>query len=138
MYPEDLIAPMRAELTNAGFEEFRDAEDMKAAIHGEGTTLVVINSVCGCAAGSCRPGVRMALSSPGAKPTRAVTAFAGNDKSSVDMARGLMLPFPPSSPSIALFKDGELVHMIERHHIEGRSAQALATNLTAAFEEFCS
>ena len=94
MYPEDLIAPMRAELTQAGFDELRDAEAMKAAIHGEGTTLVVINSVCGCAAGSCRPGVRMALSSPGTKPTRAVTAFAGNDKAAVDMARGLMLPFP--------------------------------------------
>ncbi|MEY3927339.1 MAG: hypothetical protein RJA97_346 [Bacteroidota bacterium] len=137
MYPEDLIAPMRAELTQAGFDELRDAEAMKAAIHGEGTTLVVINSVCGCAAGSCRPGVRMALASPGTKPTRAVTAFAGNDKAAVDMARGLMLPFPPSSPSVALFKDGELVHMVERHHIEGRTAEALATNLTAAFEEYC-
>jgi putative YphP/YqiW family bacilliredoxin len=137
MYPEDLIAPMRAELTQAGFDELRDADAMKAAIHGEGTTLVVINSVCGCAAGSCRPGVRMALSSPGIKPTRAVTAFAGNDKAAVDMARGLMLPFPPSSPSVALFKDGELVHMVERHHIEGRTAEALATNLTAAFEEYC-
>lgn len=137
MYPEDLIAPMRAELTQAGFDELREADAMKAAIQSEGTTLVVINSVCGCAAGSCRPGVRMALSSPGAKPTRAVTAFAGNDKAAVDMARGLMLPFPPSSPSVALFKDGELVHMVERHHIEGRTAEALATNLTAAFEEYC-
>lgn len=137
MYPEDLIAPMRAELTQAGFDEIRDADAMKAAIQAEGTTLVVINSVCGCAAGSCRPGVRMALSSPGVKPSRAVTAFAGNDKSSVDMARGLMLPFPPSSPSVALFKDGELVHMVERHHIEGRSADALASNLAAAFEEYC-
>ncbi len=137
MYPEDLIAPMRAELTQAGFDELRDAEAMKAAILSEGTTLVVINSVCGCAAGSCRPGVRQSLASPGAKPTRAVTAFAGNDKAAVDMARGLMLPFPPSSPSVALFKDGELVHMVERHHIEDRSAEALSMNLAAAFDEYC-
>jgi len=137
MYPEDLIAPMRAELTQAGVEEIRDAEAMAAAIGAEGSTLVVINSVCGCAAGSARPGVQKALASSGATPTRSVTAFAGNDKEAVDRARALMLPFPPSSPCIALFKDGELVHMLERHHIEGRTAEMLSDNLASAFAEHC-
>lgn len=137
MYPEDLIAPMRAELSQAGVEEIRDAEAMASAIGAEGSTLVVINSVCGCAAGSARPGVRQALASAGSQPTRSVTAFAGNDKDAVDRARALMLPFPPSSPCIALFKDGELVHMLERHHIEGRTADMLADNLASAFAEHC-
>ncbi|KRO76353.1 MAG: BrxA/BrxB family bacilliredoxin [Bacteroidetes bacterium] len=138
MYPEDLIAPMRAELTDAGFTEIRDAAAMETAItHNAGTTFVVINSVCGCAAGSARPGARMAVANAGKKPDHLVTAFAGNDRESVNKARDLMLPFPPSSPCMALFKDGELVHMIERHHIEGRPADMLAANLIGAFEAHC-
>lgn len=138
MYPEDLIAPMRAELTDSGFTEIRDAQTMETAItRNTGTTLVVINSVCGCAAGSARPGARMAVANSAHKPNHLITAFAGNDGEAVTKARELMLPFPPSSPCMALFKDGELVHMIERHHIEGRSADLLANNLMAAFEEHC-
>jgi putative YphP/YqiW family bacilliredoxin len=120
MYPEDLIAPMENAIT-----------------HNAGTTFVVINSVCGCAAGSARPGARMAVANAAKKPDHLVTAFAGNDRDSVNKARELMLPFPPSSPCMALFKDGELVHMIERHHIEGRPADMLASNLMAAFEAHC-
>jgi putative YphP/YqiW family bacilliredoxin len=138
MYPEDLIAPMRAELTDAGFSEIREAAAMENAItYNSGTTFVVINSVCGCAAGSARPGARMAVANATKKPDHLVTAFAGNDRDSVNKARELMLPFPPSSPCMALFKDGELVHMIERHHIEGRPADMLASNLMAAFEAHC-
>ena len=138
MYPEDLIAPMRAELTDAGFQEIRESDAMENAIsHGKGTTFVVINSVCGCAAGSARPGARMAVANASKKPDHMVTAFAGNDRDAVTKARDLMLPFPPSSPCMALFKDGELVHMIERHHIEGRPPDMLASNLMAAFEAHC-
>tara|TARA_Y100000389_G_C17454600_1_gene517222 strand:+ start:2568 stop:2987 length:420 start_codon:yes stop_codon:yes gene_type:complete len=139
MYPEDLIEPMRKELTDAGFQEIRDSGTMGEAItHGKGTTLVVINSVCGCAAAAARPGVLMAIDrTPDNKPNHLVTAFAGNDKASVDKARELMLPFPPSSPCMALFKDGELVHMLERHHIEGRPAEMISENLTTAFAEYC-
>ena len=138
MYPEDLIAPMRQELVQAGFAEARTAEAVDAALlNPEGTTLFVVNSVCGCAAGSARPGVVHAVSNAAQKPTRLVTAFAGNDTQAVDRARALMLPFPPSSPCMALFKDGELVQMIERLHIEGRTAQSFAENLLHAFEEYC-
>ncbi len=138
MYPEDLIAPMRSELVQAGFEEARTAEAVEAALTAEkGTTLYVINSVCGCAAGSARPGVVSAVSQAKNKPTRMVTSFAGNDGAAVARARELMLPFPPSSPCVALFKDGELVHMIERHHIEGRPASMIAENLQKAFDTFC-
>jgi len=138
MYPEDLIEPMRKELTNAGFQEIRESVPMEEAIaNGKGTTLVVINSVCGCAAAAARPGVRMAIDNTQDKPDHLVTAFAGNDKASVDKARELMLPFPPSSPCMALFKDGELVHMLERHHIEGRPAEMISENLTTAFAEHC-
>ena len=138
MYPEDLIEPMRKELTNAGFQEIRESVPMEEAIaNGKGTTLVVINSVCGCAAAAARPGVRMAIDNTQVKPDHLVTAFAGNDKASVDKARELMLPFPPSSPCMALFKDGELVHMLERHHIEGRPAEMISENLTTAFAEHC-
>lgn len=136
MYPEDLIAPMREDLTSVGIQEARTAEDVKNEIKKEGTTLVVINSVCGCAAANARPGVRMAVKGD-KTPDRMITAFAGNDVEAVKTARDMMAPFPPSSPSIALFKDGKLVHMIERHHIEGRPAEMIAENLTQAFEEHC-
>ncbi|WP_421751715.1 BrxA/BrxB family bacilliredoxin [Croceimicrobium sp.] len=136
MYPEDIIAPMRADLTDAGITETRSKEEVEQNIKSEGTTLVVINSVCGCAAANARPAVKMAAQHA-KTPDRMITAFAGNDVEAVNTARALMAPFPPSSPSIALFKDGKLVHMIERHHIEGRQAEVIAQNLTAAFDEYC-
>ena len=136
MYPEELVLPMKHDLTVAGFEEVVTAEAVETALNAEGTTLIVINSVCGCAAGSARPAA-MAAAKSEVKPDRMITVFAGNDKAAVDQARKHMLPFPPSSPSMALFKDGELVHMIERHHIEGRTAQMIAGNLLGAFEEYC-
>lgn len=137
MYPEMLVAPMRAELTNIGFSELKTPDEVIETLEKkDGTTLVVVNSVCGCAAGSARPGVALAVKN--AKlPTNMVTVFAGMEKEATDKARSYMMPYPPSSPSIALFKNGELVHMIERHHIEGRSAQMIADNLKAAFDEFC-
>ncbi len=136
MYPEELIAPMRDELNQAGFEATRTAEDVEQKISKEGTTLVVVNSVCGCAAGSARPAARMAVASE-KKPDHLITVFAGNDVEAVNKAREMMAPFPPSSPAMGLFKDGELVHMIERHHIEGRTADMIADNLKGAFEEYC-
>ena len=136
MYPEELIAPMREDLTSIGFQEARSAEEVETNIKKEGTALVVINSVCGCAAANARPAVKMAVQSA-KKPDRLLTAFAGNDVEAVNKARNLMAPFPPSSPSMALFKNGELVHMIERHHIEGRPAEMIAENLQQAFEEYC-
>ena len=137
MYPEELVKPMRDDLANAGFEELYTAEAVANAIKKEGTTLVVVNSVCGCAAANARPAAKMSLQNS-KKPDYAVTVFAGVDKEAVDAARNLMIPFPPSSPSMALFKDGELVHMIERHHIEGRPAELIAENLTEAYNDFCS
>ncbi len=136
MYPEELIAPMRDELAQAGFEATRTAEDVEQKISKEGTTLVVVNSVCGCAAGSARPAARMAVASE-KKPDHLITVFAGNDVEAVNKSREMMAPFPPSSPAMGLFKDGELVHMIERHHIEGRTADMIADNLKGAFEEYC-
>lgn len=136
MYPEDLIAPMREDLTSAGLKETKTSADVEANIKQDGTTLVVINSVCGCAAANARPAVKMAATHS-KTPDRMITAFAGNDVDAVNTARGLMAPFPPSSPSMALFKNGELVHMIERHHIEGRPAEMIADNLKQAFDEFC-
>lgn len=136
MYPPELVAPMKAELADVGFDQLFTAEEVDSAIKKEGTTLMVINSVCGCAAGSMRPGVKLSLES-NQLPTNMTTAFAGVDGSAVERARQYMLPYPPSSPSIALFKDGKLVHMIERHHIEGRTAQMIADNLKAAYSEFC-
>ena len=136
MYPAELVKPMRDDLANAGFEELYTAEAVQTAINKEGTTLVVVNSVCGCAAANARPAAKMSLQNE-KKPDHAVTVFAGVDRDAVDAARNLMIPFPPSSPSMALFKDGELVHMIERHHIEGRPAELIAENLTAAYNEFC-
>jgi putative YphP/YqiW family bacilliredoxin len=131
-----MIAPMRAELANSGYTETKTPEEVVSSITAQGTTLVVVNSVCGCAAGSARPAAIAAAKSE-VKPDRMITVFAGNDKAAVDEARKHMLPFPPSSPSMALFKNGELVHMIERHHIEGRTAQMIAGNLLGAFEEHC-
>lgn len=136
MYPEDLIAPMRDELSQVGFEATRTAEAVEENISKEGTTLVMVNSVCGCAAGSARPAARMAVAQD-KRPDRLITVFAGNDVEAVNKAREMMAPFPPSSPAMALFKDGELVHMIERHHIEGRTADMIAENLRGAFEEHC-
>ncbi|MCK5469957.1 MAG: BrxA/BrxB family bacilliredoxin, partial [Cyclobacteriaceae bacterium] len=123
MYPEELVSPMRAELTNVGFDELKSAEAVENHLkEKEGTTLLVINSVCGCAAGTARPGVAMALQNSQKKPTNLATVFAGVDQEATAKVREYTLPFPPSSPSIALFKDGELVHFVERHHIEGRPA----------------
>lgn len=136
MYPEEMVKPMKAELTEAGFQELYSAADVDAVLAKEGTTLVVINSVCGCAARNARPGAKMSLN--GAKrPNHLVTVFAGVDKEAVDKAREHMFPFPPSSPSMALFKNGELVHMLERHHIEGRPAEMIAENLQDAYNEHC-
>ena len=136
MYPAELVKPMREDLTNVGFEELQTAEAVNAALAKEGTTLVVVNSVCGCAAANARPGAKMSLNNP-KKPDYAVTVFAGVDKEAVDAAREEMFPFPPSSPSMALFKNGELVHMLERHHIEGRPAELIAENLKDAYNEYC-
>lgn len=136
MYPEELVKPMRDDLVSAGFEELYTAEAVKNAINQDGTTLVVVNSVCGCAAANARPAAKMSLQNE-KKPDHIVTVFAGMDTEAVDAARDLMVPFPPSSPSMALFKNGELVHMIERHHIEGRPAEIIAENLTEAYNEFC-
>ncbi|MGB1448727.1 MAG: BrxA/BrxB family bacilliredoxin [Flavobacteriaceae bacterium] len=136
MYPAELVQPMRDELTSVGFEQVNDVEKVEAAINAEGTTLVVVNSVCGCAAANARPGVRFSLDN-GKVPSNLVTVFAGVDREATDAARALMVPFPPSSPSMALFKDGELVHMLERHHIEGRPADMIAENLKQAYNEHC-
>jgi len=136
MYPEEMVLPMKAELSQAGFQELHTAHDVENAIKAQGTTLVVVNSVCGCAARNARPGAKMSLDGA-KKPDHLVTVFAGLDKEAVDAARQHMFPFPPSSPSMALFKDGELVHMLERHHIEGRPAEMIAENLRDAYAEFC-
>ncbi len=132
MYPEELVKPMRAELSEAGFKDLYTADAVKEAMSQEGTTLVVVNSVCGCAARNARPGVKMSLAGD-KTPNNLITVFAGVDKDAVDEARGFMFPFPPSSPSVALFKNGELVHMLERHHIEGRPAELIAENLKDIF-----
>ena len=136
MYPEEMVKPMRAELNDAGFQDLYSADEVKNAIQSEGTTLVVVNSVCGCAARNARPGAKMSLEGT-KKPSKLVTVFAGVDKEAVDAAREQMFPFPPSSPSIALFKNGEIVHMLERHHIEGRPAELIAENLQDAYNEHC-
>jgi len=136
MYPDEMVQPMRDELTAIGFSELADAAAVTSALEKEGTTLVVVNSVCGCAAANARPGVRMSLDND-KTPAQLVTVFAGVDKEATAEARGLMVPFPPSSPSIALFNNGELVHMLERHHIEGRPADAIAENLKEAYNAYC-
>ncbi|PUZ24309.1 putative bacilliredoxin, YphP/YqiW family [Chitinophaga costaii] len=137
MYPAELVLPMKAELTDHGFEELLTVEKVDQTLKESGTTLVMINSVCGCSAGSARPGVLMAVSHSEKKPDRLTTAFAGFDTEAVKQVRQHLLPYPPSSPAIALFKDGKLVHFIERHMIEGRPAQMIASNLEAAFNEYC-
>ncbi len=136
MYPEYLVEPMRKELTAVGFEELKTPEAVDQAIGSEGTVFVVVNSVCGCAAANARPAARVAVQNE-KHPAKLVTVFAGMEKDAVDQARNHMLPYPPSSPAMALFKDGKLVHMIERHQIEGRSAQLIADNLVAAFDTYC-
>ena len=138
MYPAELVAPMKAQLTQNGFEELTTAEAVEGHLSDhKGTSLLVINSVCGCAAGTCRPGVLLSLDKSDKKPDNLTTVFAGFDVEATQKAREFTLPFPPSSPAIALFKDGELVHMLERHHIEGRSADLIADNLIGAYDEFC-
>ncbi len=137
MYPKELVAPMAKDLTDAGFQSLLTAEDVDTVLgNKEGTVLVVVNSVCGCAAANARPGARMSLENA-KRPDNLVTVFAGVDKDATNKAREYMIPFPPSSPSMALFKDGELVHMLERHHIEGRPAELIAENLMDAYNEHC-
>ncbi|MBI2275171.1 MAG: BrxA/BrxB family bacilliredoxin [Chitinophagaceae bacterium] len=137
MYPAEIVLPMKAELTDNGFDEMVSAGEVDQTLAEKGTTLVVINSVCGCAAGSCRPGVLMAVQNAGKRPDRLATSFAGFDIEAVNQVRTHLLPYPPSSPAIALFKDGQLVSMVERHQIEGRPAQVLAQHLISMFDEFC-
>ncbi len=136
MYPTELVKPMQLELENAGFTSLHTAEEVEQALSKSGTTLIMVNSVCGCAAGTARPGAIVSLQYDKV-PTNLVTVFAGVDTEATVKARDFMIPFPPSSPAIALFKDGSLVHMLERHHIEGRPAQVIASNLEAAYEEYC-
>ncbi|HTL09293.1 MAG TPA: BrxA/BrxB family bacilliredoxin [Chitinophagaceae bacterium] len=137
MYPAEIVIPMKEELTENGFEELVTAEAVNNQLSQKGTTLVMINSVCGCSAGSARPGVLMAVHNTAKKPDHLATSFAGFDIDAVKTLRQHLLPYPPSSPAIALFKDGQLVHFIERHMIEGRPAQMIAQNLMSAFEEYC-
>ncbi|MBP7557121.1 MAG: BrxA/BrxB family bacilliredoxin [Chitinophagaceae bacterium] len=137
MYPQQIVVPMKEELTDNGFSELLTSEDVDNQLKKEGTTLVMINSVCGCSAGSARPGVLMAVFNAKQKPDFLTTTFAGFDMEAVARLREHLLPYPPSSPAIALFKNGELVHFIERHQIEGRPAQMIAHNLIGAFEEHC-
>ena len=137
MYPEEFVVPMKEELTDNGFTELLSSADVQDQLKKEGTTLVMINSVCGCSAGTARPGVVMAVMNSEIKPDYLTTTFEGFDTEAVNEVRKHLLPYPPSSPSIALFKNGELVHFIERHHIEGRSAQMIAQNLIGAFQEHC-
>jgi putative YphP/YqiW family bacilliredoxin len=137
MYPAEIVIPMKEELTENGFKELLTPEDVEQALHEKGTTLVMINSVCGCSAGTARPGVVMAVKNSPKVPDQITTSFAGFDIDAVKTVRAHMMPYPPSSPAIALFKDGQLVHMIERHMIEGRSAQMIAENLISAFNTYC-
>jgi putative YphP/YqiW family bacilliredoxin len=138
MYPEDLVQPMRAELTDIGFQELRTPSEVDEQLIQKGTTLVVVNSICGCAARMARPAVRHALQQSTAKPDHLTTVFAGQDREATDRARGYFTGYPPSSPSVALLRDGQLVFMLERWQIEGRPAAEIARDLRAAFEEHCS
>jgi len=137
MYPAEIVMPMKGELVEQGFEDLKTPDEVEQAIKQGGTTLLVINSVCGCSAGTARPGVLMAIHNASKKPDHLATSFAGFDIDAVKQARTHLLPYPPSSPSIALLKDGQVVHMIERHMIEGRPAQMIAANLMQAFEDHC-
>lgn len=136
MYPEVLVKPMKAELVSAGFEDLTTPESVDNAVKQEGTVLMVVNSVCGCAAGACRPGVKLSLDHA-KKPTHLTTVFAGFDGDAVNQARKHFAPYPPSSPCIALFKNGELVHFVERHNIEGRTAAMISEHLKMVYDEFC-
>ena len=137
MYPSEIVIPMKEELTDNGFNEMKTPQEVDDQLNQPGTTLVMINSVCGCSAGSARPGVLMAVVNSSKKPDHLTTSFAGYDIDAVKKLREHLLPYPPSSPSIALFKDGQLVHFIERHQIEGRPAQMIAHNLISAFNQYC-
>jgi putative YphP/YqiW family bacilliredoxin len=137
MYPEEIVLPMKEELTEHGFTELLSASEVEDQLSKQGTTLVMINSVCGCSAGSARPGVILAVLNSDKKPDHLTTSFAGFDIEAVRKLREHLLPYPPSSPAIALFKNGQLVHFIERHQIEGRPAQMIASNLINAFEQHC-
>ncbi|MBO9634866.1 MAG: BrxA/BrxB family bacilliredoxin [Chitinophagaceae bacterium] len=137
MYPAEIVIPMKEELTENGFSELTTPQEVDVQLQKDGTTLVMINSVCGCSAGSARPGVLMAVANAAKKPDHLTTSFAGFDVDAVKKLREHLLPYPPSSPAIALFKNGELVHFIERHQIEGRPAQMIAHNLIAAFDQYC-
>ena len=136
MYPAELVKPMREDLTSVGFVELTDSNDVKTNLSNSKSAVLIINSVCGCAAANARPGVKESLNND-KKPKQLFTVFAGVDKEATDTARNLMLPFPPSSPCIAIFKDGELVHMLERHHIEGRSSEIISENLKQAYDQYC-
>lgn len=136
MYPEELVLPMRQDLTIAGFTELKTAQEVDDFMANQkGTAVVVVNSVCGCAAGAARPGVKLAVNQAAKKPAQLVTVFAGVDQEAVAKAREYFAPYPPSSPSIAIFKDGQLIHFVERHHIEGRTAEMIAGHLEAVFNE---
>jgi putative YphP/YqiW family bacilliredoxin len=137
MYPAEIVIPMKEELTENGFEDLKTPDQVDSQLKQPGTTLVMVNSVCGCSAGAARPGVLMAVANSSKKPDHLATSFAGFDIDAVRRVREHLMPYPPSSPSIALFKDGQLVHFIERHQIEGRSAQMIAHNLLHAFEQYC-
>ncbi|WP_106140496.1 BrxA/BrxB family bacilliredoxin [Spirosoma oryzae] len=138
MYPPHLLVPMREDLTSVGFQELTTPAEVDSAMTDQkGTALVIVNSVCGCAAGAARPGVKAAVAASPVKPDQLLTVFAGGDPEATARMREYLLPYPPSSPSIALFKDGELVHFVERHHIEGRSAQMIAQHLVMVLDEFC-
>lgn len=137
MYPTEIVAPMKAEVTENGFKELLTPEEVDNALQKPGTSLLFINSVCGCSAGTARPGVIMAVKNATKRPDQVLTSFAGYDTAAVQQARTYLLPYPPSSPCIALLKDGQVVHMIERHNIEGRPAQMIAANLMQAFETYC-
>jgi putative YphP/YqiW family bacilliredoxin len=137
MYPAEIVTPMKEELTDNGFNELLTSESVENQLSQKGTTLLMINSVCGCSAGTARPGLLMAVTNTTKKPDYLATAFAGFDVDAVKKVREHLMPYPPSSPAIALFKDGKLVHFIERHQIEGRSAQMIAHNLIDAFEQYC-
>ena len=136
MYPAELVKPMREDLTSVGFIELKDSNDVNTNLPNSKTAVIIVNSVCGCAAANARPGLKNSLNNE-KTPEKLFTVFAGVDKEATDAARNLMIPFPPSSPCIALFKDGELVHMLERHHIEGRSAEVISENLKQAYNQFC-
>ena len=136
MYPAELVKPMREDLTSVGFIELTDSNDVKTNIANSKSAVLIVNSVCGCAAANARPGVKDSLNND-KKPEQLFTVFAGVDKEATGSARNLMVPFPPSSPCIAIFKDGELVHMLERHHIEGRSSEIISENLKQAYDQYC-